>query len=123
MGATTTSDADPTASCSPTRSSCDTATGTDFIVIMAPDRTRYTHTDTTQIGQQYLGTIDQALAGETFVETYTGTLGPSIRAVTPIRDDTGDIVALVAAGVTTTPSTPSWSGNCRTCSVRSACCC
>jgi len=93
--------ADPTATLQPYTEQLRLATGTDFIVIMAPDRTRYTHTDPTQIGQQYLGTIDQALAGATFVETYTGTLGPSVRAVTPIRDDAGDIVALVAAGVTT----------------------
>ncbi len=57
------------------------ATGTDFIVVMAPDRTRFTHPDPTLIGQRFEGHIEQALAGETFTETYTGSLGPSIRAV------------------------------------------
>ncbi|MBF6299334.1 sensor histidine kinase [Nocardia amamiensis] len=74
-------------------------TGMDFIVVMAPDRTRYTHTNPAMIGLPFSGNIDRALAGETFTETYTGSLGPSIRAVTPVHDD-GRIVALVAVGVT-----------------------
>ena len=68
-----------------------------FITIMAPDRTRFTHTDPTQIGGKYIGTIDPALAGETFTEVYTGTLGPSIRAVAPVHDSSGRIVGLVSA--------------------------
>jgi len=70
-----------------------------FITIMAPDRTRFTHTDPTQIGGKYIGTIEPALRGETFTEVYTGTLGPSIRAVAPVRDGTGHIVGLVSAGI------------------------
>ncbi|TDP42234.1 ATP-binding protein [Nocardia ignorata] len=74
-------------------------TGMDFIVVMAPDRTRYTHTNPEMIGKPFSGSIDQALAGQTFTETFTGTLGPSIRAVTPVYDR-GRVVALVSAGVT-----------------------
>jgi sensor histidine kinase regulating citrate/malate metabolism len=76
-------------------------TNTDiaFITIMAPDRTRFTHTDPNQIGGQYIGTIEPALRGETFSEVYTGTLGPSIRAVVPVRDESGRIVGLVSAGI------------------------
>jgi sensor histidine kinase regulating citrate/malate metabolism len=70
-----------------------------FITIMAPDRTRFTHTDPSQIGAQYIGTIEPALRGETFTELYTGTLGPSIRAVAPVRNGTGRIVGLVSAGI------------------------
>jgi sensor histidine kinase regulating citrate/malate metabolism len=70
-----------------------------FITIMAPDRTRFTHTDPNQIGGKYIGTIEPALRGETFTEVYTGTLGPSIRAVVPVRDRTGHIVGLVSAGI------------------------
>ncbi|UFS93327.1 sensor histidine kinase [Nocardia huaxiensis] len=92
--------ADPTAQLQPITESIRTATGVDFVVVMAPDRTRYTHTDPSRIGHPFSGTIDRALAGETFTETFTGTLGPSIRAVTPVRDADGRIVALVSAGVT-----------------------
>jgi two-component system CitB family sensor kinase len=74
-------------------------TGADFVVVMAPDGTRYTHPDPTQIGQQYRGTRDAALAGGIGVETYTGTLGPSIRAIVPVTQD-GQVIALVAVGVT-----------------------
>jgi sensor histidine kinase regulating citrate/malate metabolism len=74
--------------------------GVDFITIMAPDRIRYTHPDPEQIGQEFLGNIDRALEGEAFTETYTGTLGPSVRAVVPVENDAGEVIALVAAGVT-----------------------
>jgi two-component system CitB family sensor kinase len=74
--------------------------GLDFITIMAPDRTRYTHPDPAEIGRGYLGNIDRALAGEAFSETYTGTLGPSVRSVAPVTDAAGEVVALVATGIT-----------------------
>ncbi|MFI6432767.1 ATP-binding protein [Rhodococcus oryzae] len=90
---------DPSAALQPQTERIRLATGVDFIVVMAPDRTRYTHTNPAMIGQQYSGHIDRALAGETFTETYAGSLGPSIRAVTPVYAD-GRIVGLVAAGVT-----------------------
>ncbi|WP_153410850.1 sensor histidine kinase [Nocardia macrotermitis] len=74
-------------------------TGVDFIVVMAPDRTRYTHTDVSLIGKPFSGNIARALNGETFTETYTGSLGPSIRSVTPVEEN-GRVIALVSAGVT-----------------------
>ncbi|MDF2444370.1 MAG: two-component system, CitB family, sensor kinase [Subtercola sp.] len=75
-------------------------TATDFITIMAPDRTRYTHPNPEEIGRAFVGTIEPALEGRTFTETYTGTLGPSVRAVVPILNQQGTVIALVAAGVT-----------------------
>jgi sensor histidine kinase regulating citrate/malate metabolism len=91
---------DPTAVLQPQTESIRVATGMDFIVVMAPDRTRFTHTDVSRIGGPFTGNIDRALAGDTFTETYPGTLGPSIRAVAPVRDAHGAIVGLVSAGVT-----------------------
>ena len=77
-------------------------TNTDiaFITIMSPDGTRFTHTDPGQIGGHYLGTIEPALRGETFTEVYTGTLGPSIRTIAPVRNASGKVVGLVSAGIT-----------------------
>ncbi|MHA7264496.1 sensor histidine kinase [Arthrobacter sp. TMN-37] len=72
----------------------------DFITIMAPDRTRYTHRNPDQIGRHYIGSVDQALAGRSHTETSTGTLGPSVRAIAPVEDRRGTVVAMVAAGVT-----------------------
>ncbi len=77
-----------------------TSTGIAFITIMAPDGTRFTHTDPSQIGGHYLGTVAPALRGETFTEVYTGTLGPSVRAIAPVRGHDGRIVGLVSAGIT-----------------------
>jgi sensor histidine kinase regulating citrate/malate metabolism len=91
---------DPSARLQPYAEDVMTEAGVDFVTIMAPDRTRYTHRDPARIGQKFLGNIDRALAGEAFTETYTGTLGPSVRAVVPVEDDAGDVIALVAAGVT-----------------------
>ncbi|MEU2928839.1 sensor histidine kinase [Streptomyces sp. NPDC007251] len=70
----------------------------DFVTIMTPSGIRWTHPDPNQIGRRFLGTIAPAQAGHTLTETYTGTLGPSVRAVTPV-DDGGRIVGLVSAGI------------------------
>src|SRR6266496_892944 len=69
-------------------------THVDFVVIMAPDRTRWSHPNPSLIGKPFIGTIAPALHGHAFTETYTGTLGPSVRAVAPIRNAAGAIVAL-----------------------------
>jgi sensor histidine kinase regulating citrate/malate metabolism len=75
-------------------------TGTSFITVFAPDRTRYTHPNPAEIGRPFIGTIAPALAGRTFTETYTGTLGPSLRATGPVIGPGGRVVALVSAGIT-----------------------
>lgn len=75
-----------------------TATGTNFVVVMSPAGIRYSHYDPDRIGYHYLGTIAPALAGRTATEVYTGTLGPSVRTVTPVLAD-GRVVAVVSAGV------------------------
>ncbi|NIL75153.1 Sensor histidine kinase DcuS [Rhodococcus sp. B10] len=91
---------DPTGRLQPETEKIRGVTGVDFIVVMAPDRTRFTHTTVDLIGKPFSGNIDRALQGETFTETYVGSLGPSIRAVTPVTDSAGTIVGLVSAGVT-----------------------
>jgi sensor histidine kinase regulating citrate/malate metabolism len=90
---------DPTALLQPVTEKIRTETDVDFIVVMAPDRTRFTHTTVDLIGKPFTGNIDRALAGQTFTETYVGSLGPSIRSVTPVYD--GDrVIGLVSAGLT-----------------------
>jgi len=91
---------DPTAVLQPYVERLRTGAGIAFITVMAPDRTRYTHPDPGQIGRPFVGTIAPALAGRTFTETYTGTLGPSVRTTGPVLDEGGDVVALVSAGIT-----------------------
>ena len=74
--------------------------GADFITIMAPDRTRWTHPRDEELGKPYIGSIDAALRGEVFTEITAGTLGPSVRTIAPVKDAGGTVKALVAAGVT-----------------------
>lgn len=73
--------------------------GVDFVTIMDPAGRRWTHPDPRRIGERFLGNTAPALRGETFSETYTGTLGPSIRVVTPLTDE-GEVVGMVSAGIT-----------------------
>ena len=72
----------------------------DFVTIMDPKGIRFTHPNPTQIGGHFLGTISAAQHGRTITETYTGTLGPSVRAVVPILQN-GRLIGIVSAGVTT----------------------
>ncbi|WP_104140712.1 ATP-binding protein [Arthrobacter sp. ZGTC131] len=72
----------------------------DFITIMAPDRTRWTHPRDEELGQPYIGSISDALEGRVFTEITAGTLGPSVRTIAPVKDADGSVKALVAAGVT-----------------------
>ncbi|CAM3435440.1 sensor histidine kinase [Isoptericola cucumis] len=74
--------------------------GADFITIMAPDGTRWTHPDPDEVGGTYLGTRAPALAGRVYSETFTGTLGPSVRTIAPVHDGSGRVRGLVAAGIT-----------------------
>ncbi|MGH4033700.1 sensor histidine kinase [Actinomycetota bacterium Odt1-20B] len=90
---------DPTAQLQPYAKKVRAHTGVDFITIMAPDGTRWTHPDPRYIGERFLGHRAAALRGETFTETYTGTLGASVRVVTPVHDG-GRITGLVSAGIT-----------------------
>jgi two-component system CitB family sensor kinase len=75
------------------------ATGTSFVVFMTTRRIRCSHPNPAQIGGEFLGHTEEAAAGRTFTETYTGTLGPSVRAVAPIRAADGTVRALVSAGI------------------------
>jgi sensor histidine kinase regulating citrate/malate metabolism len=72
----------------------------DFITIMAPDRTRWTHPRSEELGRPYIGSIDAALRGDEFTEVTAGTLGPSVRTIVPVKDAGGAVRALVAVGVT-----------------------
>jgi two-component system, CitB family, sensor kinase len=91
---------DPSASLQPWSERIRHDTGADFVVVMSPDGIRYTHPDPSQIGGHYLGSIAEAQRGENHVEQFTGTLGPSVRAIVPVRDGS-EIVALVSVGITT----------------------
>ena len=94
---------DPTAVLQPYAEQVRLDTGTDFVVVMSPEGIRWSHPDVSLIGRPFVGTTAPALEGRTFSETFTGSLGPSVRTVTPVRagpDGDGEVVALVAVGIT-----------------------
>jgi len=91
---------DPSATLQPYAERVRRDSATDFVVIMSPVGIRYTHPNPANIGKPFIGSISQAQRGEVYTERYVGTLGPSVRAVVPVRDQ-GAIVALVAVGITT----------------------
>ncbi|WP_030154061.1 sensor histidine kinase [Streptomyces sp. NRRL S-244] len=90
---------DPSAALQPYAERVRVDSGVDFVTIMAPDGRRWTHPDPRRIGEPFMGNTAPALRGETFSETYTGTLGPSIRVVTPLMDD-GRVTGMVSSGIT-----------------------
>lgn len=91
---------DPSAMLQPYAKDVAAAAHVDFITIMAPDRTRWTHPRDEEVGRPYIGSIDAALRGQSFTEVTAGTLGPSVRTIVPVKDSAGAVKALVAAGVT-----------------------
>uniref|UniRef100_UPI003D8DDAF2 sensor histidine kinase n=1 Tax=Gordonia sp. B7-2 TaxID=3420932 RepID=UPI003D8DDAF2 len=101
---------DPTAALQPVTEQVRAATGIAFITIMSTDGTRFTHTTPALIGQKYIGATAQALRGEVYTEEETGTLGPSIRTIAPVRAPDGRIVGMVAAGITIEKLTEAWMG-------------
>jgi two-component system, CitB family, sensor kinase len=93
---------DPSVRLQPFAEKVRTDTGVDFVTIMSPAGIRYTHPNPSLIGKPFLGNTAGALAGRVLTETYTGTLGPSVRAVVPVFGPDHRVVALVAAGIKVT---------------------
>lgn len=91
---------DPSATLQPFALLVQTHTQVDFITIMSPAGIRYTHPNPALIGQHYIGNIGKAQRGEDLTETYTGSLGPSVRTVVPVFGTGHRVVALVAVGIT-----------------------
>ncbi len=90
---------DPTTTLQPYAEQVRVDTDTDFVVVMGLDRTRYTHPNPDNIGKPFVGDLGDAPDGEVFTQQATGTLGPSVRAVVPVRDG-AEVVALVSVGIT-----------------------
>ncbi|MEO5662013.1 MAG: sensor histidine kinase [Nocardioides sp.] len=92
-------DADPSVALQPFAENVREDTDVDFVVIMALDRTRYTHPNPEQIGKLFIGDLGGAPEGRVFTQEYEGTLGPSMRSVVPVFVD-GTVVAMVSVGIT-----------------------
>jgi len=90
---------DPSATIQPIAERVRADSRVDFVTVMDLDKIRYSHPDPANIGRRFIGDVGGAPEGRTFTQEYAGTLGPSMRAVVPVRD--GDrVVAMVAVGIT-----------------------
>lgn len=71
-----------------------------FIVVMDMHHIRKSHPDPDKIGKRFAGgDEDRALHGNTYTSIANGTLGRSLRAFTPVRDDKGKQIGVVAVGI------------------------
>jgi len=94
---------DPAAIIDPIAEHFREATGAAFIVVANDKGIRYSHPNPQLIGTSLLddpGENPQAvLSGKTFVGIQNGSLGPSMRAKTPIFDADGKVIGLVSVGI------------------------
>ena len=90
---------DPTATLQPYAERVRVDADVDFVVVMALDRTRFTHPIESNIGKPFIGDLGDAPKGGVFTQQNKGKLGPSMRAVVPVKDG-DDVIALVSVGVT-----------------------
>ncbi|MFJ7286868.1 ATPase [Curtobacterium sp. NPDC098951] len=81
----------------PVATRAERASGAAFVTIMTAAGIRVTHPDPDEVGRHYIGTIPST--PRSLTERSTGTLGPSVRTIVPVRAD-GRVVGWVATGVT-----------------------
>jgi two-component system CitB family sensor kinase len=89
---------DPPAVLQPLAEAVRVASELTFVVIADADQIRYAHPDPAQIGRPLSTDASDALAGRTVVTTETGTLGLSVRAKSPVRDEAGRVIGVVSVG-------------------------
>lgn len=74
------------------------ASGVDYVVVTDARGIRLTHPNPAERGRTVSTDATAVLAGETFLGTETGTIGPSLRAKVPVRAG-GDVVGTASVGV------------------------
>lgn len=76
------------------------ASDAEFIVVGDMEERRYSHPNPELLGERMIGEDnDRALQeGLAYVSQAEGSLGPSIRGKTPLRDPQGDIIGVVSVG-------------------------
>ncbi|MEU2393264.1 SpoIIE family protein phosphatase [Streptomyces sp. NPDC007369] len=90
---------DPTRILQPLTETATEAAGVDFIAIMSTNGIRYTDSRPELIGARAGGDLTRAVSGTSFTELFRGEPSDAVRAVVPVRDDSGMVVGLVATGI------------------------
>lgn len=75
-------------------------TGAEFIVVGNREGIRYSHPLPGRIGKKMVGGDNERaiLKGESYISSAKGSLGPSLRGKTPVRDRSGNIIGIVSVG-------------------------
>ncbi|MFJ2899236.1 SpoIIE family protein phosphatase [Streptomyces sp. NPDC087218] len=92
--------AHPTAILQPRAEQIREQTHVDSVVVADTHGIRYTHPDPALIGKHLVGPYKEALAGQGFTRTFTGSRGPSVNSVVPVERPDGSVVGLVSVGIT-----------------------
>ncbi len=74
-------------------------TGASFVVVANKQGIRYSHPDRQKIGQRVSTDPSEALLGREYVGVQTGSLGRSMRAKVPVRNQSGEVIGLVSVGL------------------------
>lgn len=74
-------------------------TGASFVVVANRQGIRYSHPDLAKIGQRVSTDPSEALFGREYVGVQTGSLGRSMRAKVPVRNERGEVIGLVSVGL------------------------
>jgi len=79
------------------------ATGAEFVVVGDKNGIRLSHPDPARIGEKFVGGDEREalIHGRSYFSQATGTLGPSLRGIAPVRDDAMGVVGFVAVGYLT----------------------
>ncbi|QKW09827.1 SpoIIE family protein phosphatase [Streptomyces sp. NA04227] len=76
------------------------ASGVDALIVYKLDGITLTHSDTSQLGKHVIGPYAEAAGGKSFTRTFDGALGRSVISAAPVKDSSGNVVAIVSAPVT-----------------------
>jgi sensor histidine kinase regulating citrate/malate metabolism len=75
------------------------AAGVDYVVITDTEGIRVTHPTPDERGRRVSTDNSEVLAGEEFLGTETGTLGPTLRAKVPVHDDDSGVIGTLSVGI------------------------
>ncbi|WP_405665865.1 sensor histidine kinase [Streptomyces sp. NBC_01166] len=75
------------------------ATGAEYVVVMDRQGVRWSHTDSSRIGDVVSTDPSAALAGRSVMEIDSGTLGRSARGKVPLLDGSDRVVGAVSVGI------------------------
>lgn len=76
------------------------STGAEYVVVCDTQGVRLSHPDVWKIGERFVGGDEGPALGEgrSYVSRAAGTLGPSLRGFSPVRDPAGRVLGFVAVG-------------------------